>query len=327
MSNELKVIEAINQALDQAMEENDKIIVLGEDVGKQGGVFRATVGLQAKYGEDRVYDTPISEMGIIGAAVGLSLNGFLPVCEIQFDGFIWTGFDQIINHVTRMRSRSRGRFKCPMLIRVPFGGGIHALEHHSESMEAVFSHIPGINVVIASDPYTAKGLLLDALESQDPTIFLEPKKVYRAIKKDIPKQPYRLDSKKAIVERQGNQVTIISYGAMYYETKKALSQYIQSNPIDFELINLVSLSPIDYDTILASARKTGKVLIVNEENPTCGLAAELSANIHENCIKDLLAPVKRVTGFDVIIPLLTNEDNYMPTTKRITQALDSLINY
>jgi len=327
MSNELKVIEAINQALDQAMEENDKIIVLGEDVGKQGGVFRATVGLQAKYGEDRVYDTPISEMGIIGAAVGLSLNGFLPVCEIQFDGFIWTGFDQIINHVTRMRSRSRGRFKCPMLIRVPFGGGIHALEHHSESMEAVFSHIPGINVVIASDPYTAKGLLLDALESQDPTIFLEPKKVYRAIKKDIPKHPYRLDSKKAIVERQGNQVTIISYGAMYYETKKALSQYIQSNPIDFELINLVSLSPIDYDTILASARKTGKVLIVNEENPTCGLAAELSANIHENCIKDLLAPVKRVTGFDVIIPLLTNEDNYMPTTKRITQALDSLINY
>jgi pyruvate dehydrogenase E1 component beta subunit len=283
--------------------------------------------LQAKYGEDRVYDTPISEMGIIGAAVGLSLNGFLPVCEIQFDGFIWTGFDQIINHVTRMRSRSRGRFKCPMLIRVPFGGGIHALEHHSESMEAVFSHIPGINVVIASDPYTAKGLLLDALESQDPTIFLEPKKVYRAIKKDIPKEPYRLDSKKAIVERQGKQVTIISYGAMYYETKKALSQYIQSNPIDFELINLVSLSPIDYDTILASARKTGKVLIVNEENPTCGLAAELSATIHENCIKDLLAPVKRVTGFDVIIPLLTNEDNYMPTTKRITQALDSLINY
>ena len=192
-----------NQALDQAMEENDKIIVLGEDVGKQGGVFRATVGLQEKHGTDRVYDTPISEMGIIGTAIGLSLNGFMPVCEIQFDGFIWTGFDQIINHVTRMRSRSRGRFKCPMLIRVPFGGGIHALEHHSESMESVFSHIPGINVVIPSDPYTAKGLLLDALESEDPTIFLEPKKVYRAIKKEIPQEPYRLDSKKAIVERAG----------------------------------------------------------------------------------------------------------------------------
>ena len=325
--NELKVIEAINQALDQAMEENDKIIVLGEDVGKQGGVFRATVGLQEKHGTDRVYDTPISEMGIIGAAIGLSLNGFMPVCEIQFDGFIWTGFDQIINHVTRMRSRSRGRFKCPMLIRVPFGGGIHALEHHSESMESVFSHIPGINVVIPSDPYTAKGLLLDALESEDPTIFLEPKKVYRAIKKDIPQEPYRLDSKKAIVERAGNQVTIISYGAMYYETKKALATYIQDNPIDFELINLVSLSPIDYDTVLASARKTGKVLIINEENPTCGLAAELSATIHENCIQDLLAPVKRVTGFDVIIPLLTNEDNYLPTQKRILTALDNLIKY
>ena len=325
--NELKVIEAINQALDQAMEENDKIIVLGEDVGKQGGVFRATVGLQEKHGADRVYDTPISEMGIIGTAIGLSLNGFMPVCEIQFDGFIWTGFDQIINHVTRMRSRSRGRFKCPMLIRVPFGGGIHALEHHSESMESVFSHIPGINVVIPSDPYTAKGLLLDALESEDPTIFLEPKKVYRAIKKEIPQEPYRLDSKKAIVERAGNQVTIISYGAMYYETKKALATYIQDNPIDFELINLVSLSPIDYDTVLASARKTGKVLIINEENPTCGLAAELSATIHENCIQDLLAPVKRVTGFDVIIPLLTNEDNYLPTQKRILTALDNLIKY
>jgi len=325
--NELKVIEAINQALDQAMEENDKIIVLGEDVGKQGGVFRATVGLQEKHGTDRVYDTPISEMGIIGTAIGLSLNGFMPVCEIQFDGFIWTGFDQIINHVTRMRSRSRGRFKCPMLIRVPFGGGIHALEHHSESMESVFSHIPGINVVIPSDPYTAKGLLLDALESEDPTIFLEPKKVYRAIKKEIPQEPYRLDSKKAIIERAGNQVTIISYGAMYYETKKALATYIQDNPIDFELINLVSLSPIDYDTVLASARKTGKVLIINEENPTCGLAAELSATIHENCIQDLLAPVKRVTGFDVIIPLLTNEDNYLPTQKRILTALDNLIKY
>ncbi len=325
--NELKVIEAINQALDQAMEENDKIIVLGEDVGKQGGVFRATVGLQEKHGTDRVYDTPISEMGIIGTAIGLSLNGFMPVCEIQFDGFIWTGFDQIINHVTRMRSRSRGRFKCPMLIRVPFGGGIHALEHHSESMEAVFSHIPGINVVIPSDPYTAKGLLLDALESEDPTIFLEPKKVYRAIKKEIPQEPYRLDSKKAIIERAGKQVTIISYGAMYYETKKALATYIQDNPIDFELINLVSLSPIDYDTVLASAHKTGKVLIVNEENPTCGLAAELSATIHENCIQDLLAPVKRVTGFDVIIPLLTNEDNYLPTQKRILTALDNLIKY
>ena len=204
-------------------------------------------------------------MGIIGAAIGLSLNGFMPVCEIQFDGFIWTGFDQIINHVTRMRSRSRGRFKCPMLIRVPFGGGIHALEHHSESMESVFSHIPGINVIIPSDPYTAKGLLLDALESEDPTIFLEPKKVYRAIKKEIPQEPYRLDSKKAIVERAGNQVTIISYGAMYYETKKALATYIQDNPIDFELINLVSLSPIDYDTVLASARKTGKVLIITKK--------------------------------------------------------------
>jgi pyruvate dehydrogenase E1 component beta subunit len=323
--SQLKVIEAINQALDMAMDKNDKIMLLGEDIGKVGGVFRTTAGLQKKHGEQRVVDTPISEMGIIGTAVGLSLNGFIPVCEIQFDGFLWTGFDQIINHVTRMRSRSRGRFSCPMVIRIPFGGGIHALEHHSESMESVFSHIPGINVVIASNPVNAKGLLLAALESPDPTIFLEPKKVYRAIKTEVPAEYYTQDTKKAVIERQGSQVTIISYGAMYTETKKALAQYIQTNPIDFELIDLISLSPIDYETIFASANKTGKVLIINEENPNCGLAAELSANIHENCMFNLHAPVKRVTGYDVIIPLLKNEYNYIPSTKKIISALDDLI--
>jgi pyruvate dehydrogenase E1 component beta subunit len=322
---ELKIVDALNEALHQAMEQNDKIIVLGEDVGKEGGVFRVTSGLQQKFGIERSVDTPLSEGGIIGSAVGLSINGLFPVCEIQFDGFIWPGFDHIINHVCRFRTRTRGRLTTPMVIRVPFGGGIHALEHHSESMEAVFSHIPGINVVIPSDPFSAKGLLLAALESKDPTIFLEPKRIYRAIKQEVPEDYYTIPLNKARIEREGSQVTIISYGAMLRETKKALAEFIKTNPIDFELIDLVSLSPIDYETVLASAKKTGRILIVNEEPRTAGLAAEIAAVIQEKCLFDLQAPVIRVTGFDTIMPLLKNEDYYLPGIKRITNGLNQVL--
>ncbi len=322
---ELKIVDALNEALHQGMEQNDKIIVLGEDVGKEGGVFRVTTGLQKKFGVERSVDTPLSEGGIIGSAIGLSINGFFPVCEIQFDGFIWPGFDHIINHVCRFRTRTRGRLTTPMVIRVPFGGGIHALEHHSESMEAVFSHIPGINVVIPSDPFSAKGLLLGALESKDPTIFLEPKKIYRAIKQEVPEEYYTIPLNKARIEREGSQVTIISYGAMLRETKKALAEFIKTNPIDFELIDLVSLSPIDYDTVIASAKKTGRILIVNEEPRTAGLAAEIAAVIQEKCLFDLQAPVIRVTGFDTIMPLLKNEDYYIPGIKRITKGLNQVL--
>lgn len=324
---EIKVIDAINKALEIGLERNPNLILLGEDIGKQGGVFRTTSGLQAKFGTERVVDTPLSEQGIMGAAVGLSLNGHYPIPELQFDGFIWPGFDQIINHISRFRTRTRGRYTTPMLIRVPFGGGIHALEHHSESMESIFSHIPGINVVIPSDPYSAKGLLLDCLESKDPVIFLEPKKIYRAIKQEVPDEHYRIDSKKARILREGQDLTIISYGACMYDTKKALPEFLEEYPIDFELIDLVSLSPIDYDTILTSVQKTGRVVIINEENPNCGLAAELSATISEKCIKYLKAPVKRVTGFDVIIPLLKTEDHYLPSKARIIQGLKDVINF
>ncbi len=324
---EIKLITAINQALDMALEKNPNIILLGEDIGKQGGVFRTTANLQEKHGVDRVVDTPLSEQGIMGASVGLSINGHLPVPELQFDGFIWPGFDQIINHISRMRTRTRGRYTCPMVIRVPFGGGIHALEHHSESMEAIFSHIPGINVVIPSDPYSAKGLLLDALESNDPTIFLEPKRIYRAIKQEVPQEYYKIDSKKARILREGKDLTIISYGAMMQETLKALPDFLKEYPIDFELIDLVSLSPIDYQTVLSSANKTGRVVIINEENPNCGLASELSATIHEKCLKNLHSPVKRVTGFDVIIPLLKTEDYYIPSKQRIINGLKETINF
>lgn len=327
MSRELKIVEALNEALDQAMAKDPRIMLLGEDVGIEGGVFRVTAGLQAKYGKDRSVDTPLSETGILGAAVGLAINGMIPVCEIQFDGFIWPGFDHIINHICRFRTRTRGRITTPVIVRVPFGGGIHALEHHSESMESVFSHIPGINVVIPSNPYDAKGLMMAALESPDPTIFLEPKKIYRAIKEEVPETPYTVDTKKAQVLREGADITIISYGAMMRETKQALAEYLKSNQLDFELIDLVSLSPIDYKTILDSVNKTGRVLIVNEEPRTCGLAAELAAVIQENCLLSLRAPVERVTGFDVIMPLLKMENHYIPGNKRIINGLQKVLNF
>jgi pyruvate dehydrogenase E1 component beta subunit len=327
MSRELKIVEAINEALSQGMERDSRVMVIGEDVGVEGGVFRVTSGLQEKFGKDRCVDTPLTETGILGSAVGLAINGMIPVCEIQFDGFIWPGFDHIINHISRFRTRTRGRITTPVIIRVPFGGGIHALEHHSESMEAVFSHIPGINVVIPSNPYDAKGLLLEALESPDPTIFLEPKKIYRAIKQEVPEEIYTVNNKKAQVLREGNDITIISYGAMLRETKLALSEYLNDKELDFELIDLVSLSPIDYETIIASAHKTGRVLIVNEEPRTCGLASELAAVIQEKCLLSLKAPIERVTGFDVIMPLLKMEELYIPGKKRILNGLNKVINF
>lgn len=327
MTREIKIVDAINEALDQAMAEDDKIIVMGEDVGKEGGVFRVTSGLQDKYGEERSVDTPLSEAGILGAAVGLAINGFRPVCEIQFDGFIWPGFDHIINHICRFRTRTRGRLTTPVVIRVPFGGGIHALEHHSESMEAVFSHIPGIHVVIPSNPYDAKGLMLKALKSEDPVIFLEPKRVYRAIKQEVPEEKFEVALNKAKILREGSQVTIISYGSMMRETQKALASYLKQNQLDFELIDLISLSPIDYETIIKSAHKTGRVLIVNEEPRTAGLSAELAARIQEECLLSLKAPIVRVTGFDVIMPLLKMEEYYIPGQERILNGLNQVLNY
>lgn len=324
--NNLKIVEALNQALDQNMEQNDKIILLGEDIGYLGGVFRVTKDLIQKYGNQRVFETPLTEQGIIGTALGLSVNGFKPVCEIQFDGFIWTGFDHIINNVSRLRTRSRGRFTCPMVIRVPFGGGIHALEHHSESMEAVFAHIPGVRVVIPSNPKDAKGLLTAAIKSEDPVIFLEPKRIYRAIKEDVPEDLYEIPLDKAKILREGKDLTIISYGAMMLETKKALKEFVSERAIDFELIDLISLSPIDYETVIKSAKKTGRVVIINEENPFCGLAAEMAARITEDCFMELQTPVVRVTGFDTIIPLLKTEYNYLPSIKKIKEGFKKALN-
>jgi len=324
---ELKIVEAVRDALDLSMQKDPNVILLGEDIGPLGGVFRATQGLQEKYGKDRVVDTPLSEGGILGAAVGLAANGMRPVAEIQFSGFIWPGFDHLINHAARMRTRSQGRFTCPMVVRFPAGGGIHALEHHSESMEGAFAHTPGLKVVYPGGPYEAKGLLLAAIEDPDTVIFMEPERHYRAIKEEVPAEYYTLPIGKAVVEKAGNDVTVISYGSMLWDTKKALNNYLMHKNVDVELINLRTISPLDTETVVNSVKKTGRCLIVTEEPRSFGVAAELMAVIQEEALLSLEAPVVRVTGYDTIMPYLETEMLYIPTEERIIAGLEKVLNY
>lgn len=322
---ELKIVEAVQNALDLAMEKHDNVLLFGEDVGKEGGVFRATAGLQEKYGTDRVVDCPLSETGIIGAAVGLAVNGMRPVAEIQFSGFIWPGYDHLINHASRMRTRSQGRFTCPLVIRFPAGGGIHALEHHSESMEGMFAHTPGLKVVFPSSPYDTKGLLLAAIEDPDPVIFMEPERLYRAIKEEVPDEYYTLPLGKAEVEIEGSELTVVSYGPMMWDTKMVLNEYLQEKPIDLELINLRTISPLDTETIVNSVKKTGRCIVITEEPRSFGVAAEILATVQEQCLKELKAPVVRVTGFDTIMPLLETEEDYIPTKQRIINGINQVM--
>lgn len=324
---ELKIVEAVQNALDLAMERDESVVVLGEDVGKEGGVFRATAGLQKKYGEHRVVDTPLTEAGILGSGFGLAVNGIKPVCEIQFSGFIWPGFDHLINHAARIRTRSQGRFTCPMVIRFPAGGGIHALEHHSESMEGAFAHTPGLKVVFPSSPYETKGLLLAAIEDPDPVIFMEPERLYRAIKEEVPAGYYTLPIGKAHIEKEGKDLTVISYGPMLWNTKLALNEFLKTSNTDVELISLRTISPLDKETIVASVSKTGRCLIITEEPKSFGVAAEIQATLQEYCFYSLKAPVVRVAGFDTIMPLLQTEDLYIPTMQRIINGLNTVLNF
>ncbi len=324
---QLKLIEAVQNGLDIAMARDDKVILLGEDIGKQGGVFRATTGLQEKYGKNRVIDTPLNETGIIGAGVGLSVNGMNPVCEIQFSGFVWPGFDNLVNHISRMRTRSQGRFTCPMVIRFPAGGGIHALEHHSESMESIYAHVPGLKVVYASGPYDAKGLLLSAIVSDDPVIFMEPERHYRSFREEVPEDFYTIPIGEAFVEKEGKDITVISYGSMMRDTKKVLNEYLKDNDVDIELINLRTISPLDTKTILGSVEKTGRCVLVTEEPKSFGVAAEIMAVIQENALLSLQAPVNRVTGYDTVMPLLEREDIYIPSYKRIINGIEKTLNF
>jgi pyruvate dehydrogenase E1 component beta subunit len=317
----LNMVQAINLALKEEMHRDDSIVLLGEDVGRDGGVFRVTEGLYKEFGPERLIDTPLSESGIIGTAIGMATYGLKPVAEIQFMGFIYSAIDQIFSHAARIRYRSRGRYTCPLVIRTPYGAGVKALEHHSESTEALFCHMPGIKVVVPSTPYHAKGLLISSIREPDPVIFLEPTRVYRLIKEDVPEGEYTIPLGKARTVQEGNNVTIISWGSMLNRTLKAVEGY------DAEVIDLMTLNPFDEETLLSSIKKTGRVVIVHEAPKTSGFGAELSATIAEEAILYLKSPIMRVTGYDVVIPLPKLEDYYIPSVERIRRAIEEVMKY
>jgi pyruvate dehydrogenase E1 component beta subunit len=323
----LNMVDAIDQALLQAMERDPKIVVMGEDVGRDGGVFRVTDGLMQRFGEQRVIDTPLAESGIIGMAIGMAIAGFHPVAEIQFAGFSYPAYDQIVSHASRMRNRSRGEFTVPLVVRMPYGGGIRALEHHSESMEAIYAHVPGLKVVIPADPYQAKGLLTAALEDPDPVVFLEPARVYRAIKTEVPEDSYVLPLGKARVVREGRDVTLIAWGAQVRTVKEAAEQLQAEGAANAEVIDVCTLSPFDFQTVIDSVIRTGRAVIVHEAPKTCGFGAEISAEIMERAVLHLLAPVMRVAGFDTIPPLAKLEDYYQPDTAMVVDAVKSLMQF
>ena len=324
--SKLNMVEAINLALREEMERDDRIVILGEDVGREGGVFRVTDGLQARFGDERVVDTPLAEAGIVGTAMGMALYGLRPIAEIQFDGFLYPCLDQITNHIGRIRNRSRGRFTCPLVIRVPYGGGIHAPEHHSESPEAILAHTPGIKVVIPSTPYEAKGLLLSSIRDPDPVIFLEPKRIYRAIREEVQEGDFTIPVGKARLVQEGKDVTVIAWGAMVREALNAAEQ-MKADKVDVEIIDLRTISPMDVDTIITSIRKTGRAVVVHEAPKTCGLGAEIIALINEKAFLSLQAPIERVTGFDIPMPLLKSEHYYLPNPKRIVMAVKKVMNF
>jgi pyruvate dehydrogenase E1 component beta subunit len=314
------MVEAINRGLMEEMERDPSVMVLGEDVGKEGGVFRVTEGLQAKFGPDRAVDTPLAESAIVGTAFGLAVKGLRPVAEIQFEGFLAPAMDQIMSHICRIRTRSRGRFTCPLVIRSPWGGGIRAPEHHSDSPEAIFAHTPGIKVVIPSTPYDAKGLIVSAIRDPDPVLFLEPKRIYRAIKEEVPDGEYTVPIGEAKVIREGSDVTVISWGAMLREVLRA-AETIDKEGVKAEVIDLRTISPIDESTFLESVRRTGRAVIVHEAPRTCGLGAEIIARINEKALLSLAAPVERITGFDTIMPLMKLENHYLPNPERILRGI------
>ncbi|HUL21419.1 MAG TPA: alpha-ketoacid dehydrogenase subunit beta [Thermodesulfobacteriota bacterium] len=322
----LNMVEAINLALREELERDSRVVILGEDVGKEGGVFRVTDGLQQKFGGDRVVDTPLAELGIVAVAFGMAVYGIHPIAEIQFEGFLYPCLDQINNHLGRIRNRSRGRFTCPLVIRVPYGGGIHAPEHHSDSPEAILAHIPGIKVVIPATPYEAKGLVLSSIRDPDPVIFMEPKRIYRAIREEVPEGDYTIPLGKARLVQEGKDVTVVAWGAMVREALNAAEQ-LKGDKIELEIIDLRTISPLDVETIITSIRKTGRGVIVHEAPKTCGLGAEIIALINEKAFLSLQAPVERVTGFDIPVPLMKTEHYYLPNPKRIMTAVKKVMSF
>ncbi len=315
----LTLVQAVRDGLETEMELDDDVLVMGEDVGVNGGVFRATDGLIEEFGEQRVIDTPLAESGIIGTAVGMAAYGLRPVAEIQFLGFMYPGFDQIVSHAARLRTRSRGRYSAPMVIRAPYGGGIEAPEHHSESSEDFFIHQPGLKVVIPSTPGDAKGLLASAIREPDPVVFLEPKLIYRSFREDVPEDEHTVPLGEAAVRREGSDVSVFTYGAMTRPTVAAADEL--EGEIDVEVVDLRTLSPLDEETVLESFKKTGRAAVVHEAPKTGGFGAEIAATIQEEALLYQEAPVERITGFDTPFPLYALEDYYLPESERVVDGI------
>ncbi len=322
----MTMVQAINRALAGELERDDRVVVFGEDVGRDGGVFRATEGLFDRFGPARVMDTPLAESGAVGAAIGMAALGLRPVPEIQFMGFIYPAFNQIVSHVARIRNRTRGRFTAPITIRTPYGAGVKALEHHSESTEALFCHLPGLTVVVPSTPYEAKGLLAASIRSDDPVIFLEPTRLYRAEKQEVPEEPYEVPLRQAAVVREGRDLTVVAWGAMIPVAREAAAA-AEAQGVSVEIVDLRTLSPMDRSTILASVRKTGRAIVLHEAPKTCGLGAEIAATIGESALLSLKAPVARVTAPDITVPLAKREDLYYPNPDRVLRAVRRLMEY
>jgi len=316
----INIIQAVNDALRTEMKRDDRVVVMGEDVGKFGGVFRATQGLFQEFGGDRVFDTPLAEAGIIGSAIGMAMYGMRPVPEIQFVDFIYPAFDQIVNEAAKMRYRSGGQFTCPMVIRAPSGGGIKGGHYHSQSPEAYFIHTAGLKVVMPSNPYDIKGLLIASIRDDNPVIFLEPKRLYRAARGEVPEEEYVIELGKAKVVREGEDITIVTYGAMVQVALEAAEAAAEEDQTSVEVIDMRTLLPYDIDTVIASVKKTSRVVIVHEAPKTCGFGAELSASIGERALLHLQAPILRVAGFDTPFPY-TFEQDYLPNEARIRKAL------
>ena len=317
------MVGAINNALDLILEENDKAIILGEDVGKDGGVFRATDGLFAKYGEKRVIDTPLAESAIIGSSIGMSLGGLFPIPEIQFAGFMLLSFSQIVNHVARYRTRTRSSMPLPMIIRTPVSGGVGALEHHSDNPEAFYSHIGGLIVLEPSNPYDAKGLLIKASHMKDPIVFLEPTKLYRLFKQEIPDERYEVPISKANIVKEGDKLTIVTYGTMVEIVKNA----VEARNVDAEIIDLRTINPIDENTIISSVKKTGRAMVVHEASLSFGVGAEIAARIAEKAIFDLDAPVLRVASPSLPYPFPGYEKYYIPNENKVGEAIDKILSF
>ncbi len=322
---EMNLVQAINSGLRGAMRENDDVLVLGEDVGRLGGVFRVTQGLQEEFGADRVIDTPLSESGIIGTAIGMALHGMRPVSEIQFADFIYPGFDQLVSEAAKYRYRTAGEFQVPLVVRTPYGGGIRGGQYHSQSPEALFIHTSGLKVVCPSNPYDAKGLLIEAIRDDDPVIFFEPKRVYRAVKMEVPEEPYVVPLSEAKIVRAGEQVTCVAWGAMLYEAFSAAEE-VAKQGIDVEVIDLRTLWPLDVETIVSSVKKTGRLVVVHEAPQTCGFGGELVALVTERAFLYLEAPPCRVSGWDTPFPQ-THEQEYLPLAHRIIPAVIETARY